>query len=243
MNKKTILIIGIILLTIVIFSGCTENNSSHLNTYSLSTPILTPKSMSTEHQIMTKPVMKFTIKKGDDRTVTITCPDGTTISHNYTVGNEYICPINKTVVKAQIDIAIIKEGVVLVPLRSIITGLGPLGLNTVITTDIHTKPVTGSPRWSGTKISTYHLEKDNVSMTWSEGSNNINISGQIQKLSGEPFREDAMYITYYDDGPRYKSMFEQSYRYKSTITFVPLKDFVQPFGYKVEQIGDIVTIY
>jgi hypothetical protein len=149
------------------------------------------------------------------------------------VGNEYICPESKTVVKAQIDMAIIKEGVVFAPLRSIRTELESLGLKVAITAEMHSKPVAGSPRWVSTRISTYYFEKDNISMTWSEGSSNIiNVSGQVRKLSSEPFREDAMYVSYYDDGPRYKNMFEQKYIYPSTVTFVPLKDFVQPFPMK-----------
>lgn len=248
MKKKimTYLIVVVIIIS-SIFAGCIENNSSPLNTSSQSTPVLTPKSESTEHQITAKPIMRFTVKKGDDRIVTVTCPDGDTIIHNYTSGNEYICPKSKTVVKAQTHIAIIKEGIVLVPLSSLIRDPSPLGLYFSSTGKFHTKPVIGTDRpqrMEGTRIMTYYLEKDNVSMVWSEESSNIiNVSGHVRKLSSEPFREDAMYVTYYDDGPRYKSIFEQSYRYRSYITFVPLKDFVQPFGYEVKQTGDIVTVF
>lgn len=240
-------LIVVVIIISSIFAGCIENNSSPLNTSSQSTPVLTQKSELTKHQITAKAIMRFTVKKGDDRIVTVTCPDGDTINHNYTSGNEYICPESKTVVKAQTHIAIINEGIVLVPLSSLIRDPSPLGLYFSSTGKFGTKTVYGTdhpPRKEGIRIMTYYLEKDNVSIIWSEENNSIiNVSGQVRKLSSEPFREYAMYVTYYDDGPRYKSLFEQSYRYVSTVTFVPLKDFVQPFGYKVEQIGDIVTVY
>ena len=264
MKRKNIvsLIAIIAIVAAVIFAGCVEEESD----VSVSTPTPTseeefvvepeptPTLESTSEEesptiINAKPLMSFIIKKGDNRTVTVTCSDcGTTFNHNYTLGNKYICPECKTVIKAQTNIAVIKDGVVFAPLDSIINNLEPFGLKTAQTQTIDAKPVDGQ-RWRGTSIVTHYFQNDNVSMMWSEGSNNlIEVNGQVRELTSEPFKEKTKYVAYYGDGPRYKSTIDVSTGVgggvmSCTITFVPLKDFVEPLGYEVKQTDNIVTVF
>lgn len=230
-------LVALVIVTLVVmFAGCQSSNVENL---------IQDTEQESPTKTDVKPLISFIIKEGDDRTVTVKCHDGTTFVHNYTMDQRYICP-NGTVVEDQIKIAVIKNGVILVPLTSIISGFQGYGLETRITEVLEEEPVSGSPRWKGTMVRTYNLQSDKGSITWSEKSSNlIEVNGEIQEIT-KPFKEMAEYVAFYDDEPRYKNTIaigRGSATVKSAITYVPLKDFVEPLGYKVKQSGNIVAVF
>ena len=198
-----------------------------------------------------KPLISFDAREGEDRTVTVKCSGcGTIFSHAFTLGQMYICPKCKKAFKEQTNIAIIKDGVVFAPLGSIIEGLRPDGVRVSTTQTTDAERVTGR-EFLATIVVTLRFQSNKGWIKWSDNSSFIEVNGQVQKLSGEPFKEYAERVAFpYGGEPRYEKTIRIStsggelYGYKRiTITFVPLKDFVEPLGYKVEQIGNMVTVY
>lgn len=186
-------------------------------------------------------LVSFIAKEGDDRTITIDCPKcGMSFNHDYTSDQKYICPKCGDVIETKTIIALNKEGLVFVPLRTFTCELQPYGLKVEHKQTVEQVPILGSPLARRTITNIYYFHNNKGSIRWSEANSNyIEVDGEMRELAGIPFKEKAEYVAYYADRPEYR-------RYKTeganTVTFVPLKDFAEPLGYKVERHGNTVII-
>lgn len=191
-----------------------------------------------------KTLISFIIKEGNDRAISIECPGGE-ISHDYTLNRRYICP-DGSVVEDQTRIAVIKGDVAFVPIGSLVGGLQPSGVQSSTTEVLDEEPVGLGPLRRGTRTMVYSLWNDKASLKWSEATPDlIELGGEVRELSGEPFVEEAQRVAFYDDGPRYETTIPVGRGgavVQSTITFVPLRDFVEPLGYEVKQTEDTVGV-
>lgn len=189
-----------------------------------------------------KPVSSFVIKESDDRMMKIKCDDGITFSHSYTSDHQYIRP-DGTVVQDSKAIAVVKNGSVFVDVAWLIADLEADGIqvNKVWVSDTTN---VNSPVPKITVFEKYELTHEGTVLKWDwDNPDVIELDGQTTELTGEPFQEYAEHVGYYDQVPRYTedASFMGVY-YKNRIIFVPIKDFVEPFGYRVEISGGIVSV-
>ncbi len=189
-------------------------------------------------------LISFILKEGDDRMMKIECKDGSTFEHRYTSDRQYICP-DGTVVQESTGIALIVNNVIYVDSGSFLGALWADGVQVDewythhCTPDILHKDCTA---WKN-----YKLSNEGISLIWSwDELDFIELDGQSTKLAGQTFQEYADRVAYYDEGPRYvdRDPFLPfgGETYDNMVVFIPIEDFVEPFGYRVVICDDMVSI-
>jgi hypothetical protein len=142
----------------------------------------------------------------------------------------------------------VRDAIPFIPVSRVIRGLQDQGVQTIIHETIEVVP-DGQDTWFGTSVYRYTFTDGTTTLVWATNdTTHCSINGSEQELHGQPFFEYAERVEYLTDRPpRYSSTVPVvtgigSGSRRNTIIYVPVRDFVEPFGFRVRVDAERIVV-